>query len=140
MYILNICILLHRYILVNGGMFSTFTQFPFQHFCVSNRFLTFKPLIFVANWAQLAGERAQTVVKPYIPQKFYNNAQTLKRQMWSARWGHAVVVLNDTSAYRNDMTMEQNSQRAMTLVPKLLLLGGDDYTTGEKSIGIFYLN
>jgi len=51
--------------------------------------------------------------------------------MWSARWGHAVVVANQTTAYRNDFTLEENSERASTLVPKLFVLGGDDYNTGE---------
>jgi hypothetical protein len=32
--------------------------------------------------------------------------------MWTARWGHAFAVVNQTSAYRNDMTAEENSMRA----------------------------
>ena len=47
--------------------------------------------------------------------------------MWTARWGHAVTVVNQTSSYRNDMTVEENSIRASLLYPRLYLLGGDDY-------------
>ena len=50
--------------------------------------------------------------------------------MWSPRWGHAIVVINQTSMYRNDMTVEQNSKRADELVPEMILLGGDDYEYG----------
>lgn len=80
-----------------------------------------------ANWAQLAGERAQTVVKPYIPLK----GAFTHSPMWSRRWGHATTVLNQTSMYRNDLSVEQNSERAMTLIPKLIVLGGDDYGEGK---------
>ena len=90
-------------------------------------------LVIIANWAQLAGERAQTTVQPYIPQTHhpYTSATSAARPMWSARWGHTVVVLNQTSSYRNDLSIEENSERAMTWVPKLFVLGGDDYHMGE---------
>ncbi len=51
--------------------------------------------------------------------------------MWSARWGHAVTVIDQISAYRNDLSLEENSERAETLVPKLIVLGGDDYGFSE---------
>jgi hypothetical protein len=54
--------------------------------------------------------------------------------MWSGRWGHATTVLNDTAAYRNDLSVEENSKRAIELIPKLLVLGGDDYTIGKLSL------
>jgi len=41
------------------------------------------------------------------------------------------VVLNDT-AYRNDLSPEENSRRSDELTPNIVLLGGDDY---EKSNG-----
>ena len=90
-------------------------------------------LVIIANWAQLAGERAQKTVQPYIPQTHhpYTSATSAARPMWSARWGHTVVVLNQTSSYRNDLSIEENSERAMTWIPKLFVLGGDDYHMGE---------
>jgi hypothetical protein len=51
--------------------------------------------------------------------------------MWSARWGHAATVLNETAFYRNDLSVDENSERAITLIPNLLVLGGDDYNTGK---------
>lgn len=45
--------------------------------------------------------------------------------MWSARWGHAVVVLNQ-SVVRSYLTEEENSERARDANPVLVLLGGDD--------------
>jgi hypothetical protein len=45
--------------------------------------------------------------------------------MWSARWGHAVVVLNQATP-RSYLTEEQNSARAKESNPILVLLGGDD--------------
>ena len=89
--------------------------------------LVYLPPTESANWAQLAGERAQTVVKPYIPLQ----GSFTHRPMWSRRWGHATAVLNQTSMYRNDLSVEQNSERAMTLIPKLIVLGGDDYGEGK---------
>lgn len=38
-----------------------------------------------------------------------------------------MIVLNQNSAPRNDLTEEENSARTKEIVPKLLLLGGDDY-------------
>ena len=70
------------------------------------------------NWAQLAGERAQNTATPYTPEKWQKN-------MWSGRWGHAVVVLNQ-SLTRSYMTEEENSERARGANPVLVLLGGDD--------------
>jgi len=51
--------------------------------------------------------------------------------MWTPRWGHAVVVMNQTSLYRNDLSIEENSERVNSFIPKVLLLGGDDYEEGE---------
>ena len=45
--------------------------------------------------------------------------------MWSARWGHAVVVLNQPQA-RSYLTDEENSARLQGANPVLVLLGGDD--------------
>jgi len=45
--------------------------------------------------------------------------------MWSARWGHAVVVLNQPQA-RSYLTDEENSARLQGVNPMLVLLGGDD--------------
>ena len=88
----------------------------------------------IANWAQLAGERAQTIVKPYIPQKSQSrDPKFTANPMWSGRWGHATTVLNDTAAYRNDLSVEENSKRAIELTPKLLVFGGDDYAIGKLS-------
>jgi hypothetical protein len=42
-----------------------------------------------------------------------------------------VVVLNQTSFYRNDLSIEENSHRANHLVPQIVLLGGDDYYDGN---------
>lgn len=81
-----------------------------------------------ANWAQLAGERTQTIVKPYIPQQ---QGSLAKRPMWSRRWGHTTSVLNQTSIYRNDLSVKQNSERSLSLIPTLFVLGGDDYTKGK---------
>jgi hypothetical protein len=57
--------------------------------------------------------------------------------MWTARWGHAFAVVNQTSTYRNDMTVEENSMRASQLSPRLYLLGGDDYQ-GDNEISIIH--
>lgn len=68
---------------------------------------------------------------PYVPQKWYHDASRIERPMWSARWGHATVVVDQTSAYRNDLSLEENSERASTLVPKLFVFGGDDYGSSK---------
>mmetsp|Transcript_10681 Transcript_10681/g.16039 ORF Transcript_10681/g.16039 Transcript_10681/m.16039 type:complete len:1127 (-) Transcript_10681:12-3392(-) len=78
-----------------------------------------------ANWAQLAGERAQNIAIPYVPQNIFFNASGVSHPMWSARWGHAVVVFNQTIP-RNDYTEEENSKLINEGMPKLVLLGGDD--------------
>jgi hypothetical protein len=66
------------------------------------------------NWAQLAGDRAQNTATPYTPEKLF-----------SGRWGHAVVVFNQ-SITRSYLTEEENSERARGANPVLVLLGGDD--------------
>lgn len=48
--------------------------------------------------------------------------------MWSGRWGHKVVVLNETLP-RRDFSDEENANIVNTLQPRVLLLGGDDYVT-----------
>ena len=68
-----------------------------------------------SNWAQLAGQRSQNTATPYPPLK----------PMWSGRYGHQVVVLNQHTP-RNYLTDEENSQRAAKDDPILVLLGGDD--------------
>ena len=71
-------------------------------------------------------------MEPYIPQTLYKDASFAARPMWTHRWGHAVVVLNQTSMYRNDLSIEENSFRANNLVPQIVLLGGDDYNGGKE--------
>ncbi|KAL7533889.1 hypothetical protein ACHAXR_009001, partial [Thalassiosira sp. AJA248-18] len=78
-----------------------------------------------ANWAQLAGERAQNTATPYVPDQWHRDPSTSLRPMWSARWGHAVVVLNQSTA-RSYLTDEENSERLRDDNPVLVLLGGDD--------------
>ena len=78
-----------------------------------------------ANWAQLAGQRAQNTATPYIPDQWHRDPSTSLRPMWSARWGHAVVVLNQSTA-RSYLTEEENSARLRDDNPVLVLLGGDD--------------
>jgi len=68
-------------------------------------------------------------VTPYIPQKWYRDAASVPKPMWSARWGHALSVFNETSFNRNDLRVEENSDRAKITESKLVLLGGDDYDT-----------
>lgn len=45
--------------------------------------------------------------------------------MWSARWGQAIVVLNQSTA-KSYLTEEENSERLLGDNPVLVLLGGDD--------------
>ena len=71
---------------------------------------------------------------PYTPQDFYIDVSFASRPMWSPRWGHSVVVVNQTSTYRNDLSIEENSFRANHFVPRIVLLGGDDYDDGEKIV------
>jgi len=89
-------------------------------------------VVISANWAQLAGPKAQNAATPYIPQEWYKSATTAKRPMWSARWGHALVIINQTSP-RNDMTTEENSARIKEAQPRLVLLGGDDYDANKHA-------
>ncbi|GFH59666.1 hypothetical protein CTEN210_16142 [Chaetoceros tenuissimus] len=77
------------------------------------------------NWVQTAGELAQTNVIPQIP--------SINRPIFTSRWGHSTVVVNQTDLYRNDLSIEENSKRVESLTPKLILLGGDDYTKDEDS-------
>lgn len=88
-----------------------------------------------ANWAQLAGIRSQNIATPYVPDQWSRSPATSIRPMWSARWGHAVVVLNQ-AVPRKYLTAEQNSERAKDSKPILVLLGGDDglpWDTGNTS-------
>lgn len=70
------------------------------------------------NWAQLAGMKTQN-----------SNAAFSEAKFWSPRWGHAVLIVNQTAGYRNDLTAEDNSIRVQNLQPRLVLLGGDDYNS-----------
>ena len=99
-----------------------------------------------ANWAQLAGDRAQNTATPYVPDQWHKNPGTSVRPMWSGRWGHAVVVLNQPTA-RSYLTEEENSQRVLDAKPELVLLGGDDglprdtqnVTIGELKISLYII-
>ncbi|KAL7555298.1 hypothetical protein ACHAWF_019048 [Thalassiosira exigua] len=87
-----------------------------------------------ANWAQLAGIRAQNTASPYVPDQWHRSRGTSVRPMWSARWGHAVVVVNQSSA-RAYLTEEENSARLQDDSPAIVLLGGDDgLPRGAKNI------
>ena len=55
--------------------------------------------------------------------------------MWTARWGHATAVINQTQP-RDDFTEEENSLLAGSSLAKLVVLGGDDYVT-DKYKGLF---
>jgi hypothetical protein len=111
--------------------------------CVArtSRYLTLSVLLLLvtsvlsANWAQLAGRRAQNIAKPYIPQDshLYRNADETAYPMWTARWGHTSAVYN-SSVPRNDLTIEQNSQRLLTLSSRLLVMGGDDRVLDDYMI------
>ncbi|KAL9186585.1 hypothetical protein ACHAXT_005823 [Thalassiosira profunda] len=82
-------------------------------------------LVDAANWAQSAGTRAQTTATPYTPDQLHRSPSTSLRPLWSGRWGHAVVVLNQSTA-RSYLTEEENSERQRDDDPVLVLLGGDD--------------
>ena len=45
--------------------------------------------------------------------------------MWSARWGYAVLVLNQPTS-RSYLSEEENPERLQDANPVLVLLGGDD--------------
>ena len=66
---------------------------------------------------------------PYEPQHINGNVSYNKRSMWSARWGHTLTVINDTSYTRNDLSTEENADRIASVVPILVIVGGDDYGT-----------
>ena len=51
---------------------------------------------------------------------------TSRNPLWSGRWGHTVVVVNDTVT-KNYLSIEENSRRIKNLTPAILLMGGDDY-------------
>ena len=88
-----------------------------------------------ANWAQLAGKRAQNIAKPYIPldNHMYEKAAESSRPMWSARWGHASTVYN-SSVPRNDLTLLEDKERLLSLAgrSRLLVMGGDDRVSEAK--------
>jgi hypothetical protein len=71
-----------------------------------------------ANWDHLSGAILQVQHKNGIPNESF---------MWTPRFGHAVTVINQTSEFRNDLTIDENSKRVEELDPQLILLGGDDY-------------
>ena len=77
-------------------------------------------MMLVVNWAQLAGPRFQNNALPYSQKGISRNP------LWSGRWGHTVVVLNDTTT-KNYLSIEENSKRIKDLSPAILLMGGDDY-------------
>ena len=58
----------------------------------------------------------------------YNPSFTPQIQCCSARWEHTVVVLNQTSSYRNDLSIEEKSEMAMTWVFNFFVIGGDETT------------
>jgi hypothetical protein len=53
--------------------------------------------------------------------------------MWSARWGHAVTVFNQTTP-QNHLTLLENEMLLITRKPKLLMLGGDDRITDSDDL------
>lgn len=75
----------------------------------------------------MAGPRAQNTAHPYTPQEIYRNASEAIRPMWTPRWGHAVVVYNQTYPL-NHLSPEENSERTKSIQPKIILLGGDDHS------------
>lgn len=79
----------------------------------------------LANWAQLAGERAQNAATSHVPDEWHRDRGNSVRPMWSARFGHAVVVLDEPTA-RSYLTEEENSDLLRDAKPVLVLLGGDD--------------
>jgi hypothetical protein len=78
-----------------------------------------------SNWAQNVGERAQKTATPYIPDQWQRSRASSTRPLFSARYGHKIVVLNEATP-RSYLTDEENSQRAKDSEPILVLLGGDD--------------
>ena len=79
----------------------------------------------LANWAELAGERPQNAATPSVPDQWPRDRGTSVRPMWLARFGHAVVVLDEPTA-RSYLTEEENSDLLRDAKPVLVLLGGDD--------------
>lgn len=82
--------------------------------------LKYYSLFIAANWAQLAGSREQNTATPYVPDEWHRNRATSNRPMWSARWGHAVVVLDEYVPEKNTLDQPPVSS------PVIVLLGGDD--------------
>lgn len=80
----------------------------------------------VVNWAQLAGEKEQNIATPYLPDQRHRNPATSIRPMWSARWGHAVVVLEESSSQWPHPPDSETSDSLRGTSPVLILLGGDD--------------
>ena len=100
---------------LSGNMTATMNS----HLCA----IAFQLLLYICkggsvNWAQLAGDRVQNTATPYTPEKWRQ-----QKNMWSGRWGHAVVVFNQ-SITRSYLTEEENSERARGANPVLVLLGG----------------
>lgn len=91
------------------------------YFCVSLRHnLNYHSVFIAANWAQLAGAREQNTATPYVPDEWHRNRATSIRPMWSARWGHAVVVIDEYVNNTNTLNRPPVSS------PVIVLLGGDD--------------
>jgi hypothetical protein len=95
-----------------------------------------------ANWAQLAGEREQNNATPYVPDQLHRNRDTSIRPMWSARWGHAVVVLDES------LPDIEAADQLRVVNPVLVLLGGDDglprelfnFSTSYGELDVIYFN
>lgn len=60
-----------------------------------------------------------------MPDEWHRDRVISVRPMWSARFGHAVVVLDEPTA-RSYLTEEENSDLLREAKPVLVLLGGDD--------------
>lgn len=65
----------------------------------------------------------QNTATPYVPDQWRRNHVTSVRPMWSARWGHAVVVLDESYLPEK---MQKSGQLHDARIPVLVLLGGDD--------------
>ena len=125
-----------RYVSSTLQIFITITHFCLPLLPYHLNPPTYTPLspihLIAVNWSQLAGDRAQNTATPYLPDQWHRNPRTSVRPMWSARWGHAVVVLNQPSA-RPYLTEEENSALLRDANPILVLLGGDDGLPSDTS-------